>query len=168
MLQKIKERERGFTIIEVLIVLAIAGLILLIVFLAVPALQRNARNTSRKNDVSALASALSEYIDNTGGTVPAASCTGAPATPCAFLSDWNPGFYTKTATTFTYTYSATVPANAPGDPKNVDNIAVYSAVACNPTGTAASTANASVRNVAILYDVEVGGGGYQEQCVTAQ
>jgi prepilin-type N-terminal cleavage/methylation domain-containing protein len=35
----------GFTIIEVMIVLAIAGLILLIVFLAVPALEREARNT---------------------------------------------------------------------------------------------------------------------------
>ena len=42
-----KKRAEGFTIIEVLIVLAIAGLILLVVFLAVPALQRNARNTQR-------------------------------------------------------------------------------------------------------------------------
>ena len=51
MLQKYKtKREEGFTIIEVLIVLAIAGLILLIVFLAIPALQRNSRNTQRKND----------------------------------------------------------------------------------------------------------------------
>jgi prepilin-type N-terminal cleavage/methylation domain-containing protein len=41
-----QKREAGFTIIEVLIVLAIAALILLIVFLAVPALQRNARNNS--------------------------------------------------------------------------------------------------------------------------
>jgi prepilin-type N-terminal cleavage/methylation domain-containing protein len=36
-----QKRQQGFTIIEVLIVLAIAALILLIVFLAVPALQRN-------------------------------------------------------------------------------------------------------------------------------
>ncbi|HPW47952.1 MAG TPA: prepilin-type N-terminal cleavage/methylation domain-containing protein, partial [Candidatus Saccharibacteria bacterium] len=36
-----KKDQKGFTIIEVLIVLAIAALILLIVFLAVPALQRN-------------------------------------------------------------------------------------------------------------------------------
>ena len=36
-------KESGFTIVEVMIVLAIAGLILAIVFIAVPALQRNAR-----------------------------------------------------------------------------------------------------------------------------
>ena len=40
MLNKLKKSDKdGFTIIEVMIVLAIAGLILLIVFLAVPALQ---------------------------------------------------------------------------------------------------------------------------------
>ena len=51
MLQNLKKRNQGFTIIEVMIVLAIAGLIMLIVFLAVPALQRNQRNTARKQDV---------------------------------------------------------------------------------------------------------------------
>jgi prepilin-type N-terminal cleavage/methylation domain-containing protein len=73
MLQKLKKRnENGFTIIEVLIVLAIAGLILLVVFLAVPALQRNSRNTQRKNDVSALLGAVSEYTNNNAGVLPTA------------------------------------------------------------------------------------------------
>lgn len=65
-----KKRKDGFTIIEVMIVLAIAGLIMLIVFLAVPALQRTARNTQRKDDASAIAAALANYIDNNGGTLP--------------------------------------------------------------------------------------------------
>jgi prepilin-type N-terminal cleavage/methylation domain-containing protein len=64
------KKEQGFTIIEVMIVLAIAGLILLIVFLAVPALQRNARNTSLKNDASAVAAAVTEYESNNSGAVP--------------------------------------------------------------------------------------------------
>jgi prepilin-type N-terminal cleavage/methylation domain-containing protein len=59
--------NKGFTIIEVLIVLAIAGLIMLIVFLAVPALQRNQRNTSRKNDSSRVATAASNYVTNSNG-----------------------------------------------------------------------------------------------------
>ena len=59
--------QKGFTIIEVLIVLAIAGLILLIVFLAVPALQRNARNTAIKNDASAVAGGVSEFASNNDG-----------------------------------------------------------------------------------------------------
>ncbi|HUS25757.1 MAG TPA: type II secretion system protein [Nevskiaceae bacterium] len=72
MLSKLKQRkeEKGFTIIEVLIVLAIAGLILLIVFLAVPALQRNSRNTSRKNDVARVGGAATEFLSNNGGTLP--------------------------------------------------------------------------------------------------
>lgn len=40
--------NKGFTIIEVVLVLAIAGLIFLAVFLALPALQRNQRDTQRK------------------------------------------------------------------------------------------------------------------------
>src|SRR4030095_14053868 len=57
----------GFTIIEVLIVLAIAGLIMLIVFLAVPALQRNSRNNARNNDAAKIAAAITECLSNRNG-----------------------------------------------------------------------------------------------------
>jgi prepilin-type N-terminal cleavage/methylation domain-containing protein len=73
MLNQLKQRKSdGFTIIEVMIVLAIAGLIMLIVFLAVPALQRNSRNTQTKNDASAVASAINEYSSNNNGALPTA------------------------------------------------------------------------------------------------
>lgn len=64
------KKDKGFTIIEVMIVLAIAGLILLIVFLAVPALQRNARNTTIKNDASAISASITEFESNNSGTLP--------------------------------------------------------------------------------------------------
>jgi prepilin-type N-terminal cleavage/methylation domain-containing protein len=67
-----QKRQEGFTIIEVLIVLAIAALILLIVFLAVPSLQRNARNTQRKSDVANLGSAISNFEGNNSGALPTA------------------------------------------------------------------------------------------------
>ena len=54
-------QQRGFTIIEVMIVLAIAGLIFGIIFLAVPALNRNKRNMARKSDVARLISLVEEY-----------------------------------------------------------------------------------------------------------
>ncbi|MCA9330903.1 prepilin-type N-terminal cleavage/methylation domain-containing protein [Candidatus Saccharibacteria bacterium] len=60
-MKKLQTNQSGFTIIEVLIVLAIAGLIMLIVFLAVPALQRNSRNTQRKNDAQKLLAATNEW-----------------------------------------------------------------------------------------------------------
>ncbi len=68
-------KEDGFTIIEVMIVLAIAGLIMLIVFLAVPALQRNARNTTRQNDAARMAAAVNECITNNNGRVDACGNT---------------------------------------------------------------------------------------------
>ncbi len=71
MLSKLRKSNKGFTIIEVLIVLAIAGLILLIVFLAVPALQRNQRNTSRKQDVSRVGGVATEWVSNHNGALPA-------------------------------------------------------------------------------------------------
>ena len=50
--------KKGFTIIEVVLVLAIAGLIFLMVFLALPALQRSQRDTQRKQDVAMVVTAL--------------------------------------------------------------------------------------------------------------
>jgi len=71
MLNKLKKTDnKGFTIIEVMIVLAIAGLILLIVFLAVPALQRSQRNTSRKSDAGHISSAVNDFLSNSQGVQP--------------------------------------------------------------------------------------------------
>jgi len=63
----IKNRNEGFTIVEVLIVLAIAGLIMLIVFLAVPALQRSGRNNARNAEASRVSTAVTECLNNRNG-----------------------------------------------------------------------------------------------------
>jgi prepilin-type N-terminal cleavage/methylation domain-containing protein len=65
--------SNGFTIIEVVLVLAIAGLIFLMVFLALPALQRSQRDTARKNDVGIVVAALQSYMSNNGGKLPITS-----------------------------------------------------------------------------------------------
>lgn len=75
MLKKLTKENKGFTIIEVLIVLAIAGLIMLIVFLAVPALQRNSRNNARNNDASRISAAVTECVANRNNNP--ATCGGA-------------------------------------------------------------------------------------------
>lgn len=62
--------KKGFTIIEVVLVLAIAGLIFLMVFTALPALQRSQRDTQRKNDLGRFASQLQQYQSNNRGKVP--------------------------------------------------------------------------------------------------
>ena len=59
--------KKGFTIIEVVLVLAIAGLIFLMVFLALPALQRSQRDTQRKQDVAMVVTALHNWKANNQG-----------------------------------------------------------------------------------------------------
>lgn len=62
--------KRGFTIIEVVLVLAIAGLIFLMVFIALPSLQRSQRDTQRRNDYSALSANMTQYMTNNNGSLP--------------------------------------------------------------------------------------------------
>jgi prepilin-type N-terminal cleavage/methylation domain-containing protein len=169
MLTNIKKRNEGFTIIEVLIVLAIAGLILLIVFLAVPALQRNARNTSRKDDVAAVLAAINEYTDNNAGTLPtfanwssptltlckATGCSGTDAQAQAKL-----GYYTNTATAPTSgevtIYSAyTAPPTTPADEMIIEEGATCT--------SATAAAAGSSRAVAAVYGIEASG-SYAWQC----
>ena len=57
-------KQKGFTIIEVVLVLAIAALIFLMVFIALPALNRNARDQSRKTVQGKVVSAIGTYATN--------------------------------------------------------------------------------------------------------
>ncbi len=62
--------KKGFTIIEVVLVLAIAGLIFMMVFIALPALQRSQRDTQRSNDIARVQTALNQYQANNRGAIP--------------------------------------------------------------------------------------------------
>ena len=64
------KNKKGFTIIEVVLVLAIAGLIFLMVFIALPALQRSQRNTQREDDLSRFLTAANDYQTNNNGKTP--------------------------------------------------------------------------------------------------
>lgn len=68
--------KKGFTIIEVVLVLAIAGLIFLMVFIALPALQRSQRNTQREDDISRFLTAGNSYQSNNNGKIPYKVATG--------------------------------------------------------------------------------------------
>ncbi len=67
---KFNNSSEGFTIIEILIVLAVAAIILLVIFLAVPGLQRNQKNNSTKADAGRLVSALSTFEANNNYSAP--------------------------------------------------------------------------------------------------
>jgi len=69
MLQQ-QKAKKGFTIIEVVLVLAIAGLIFLMVFLALPNLQRSQRDTQRRDDLARFQTAITNYQSNNRGKLP--------------------------------------------------------------------------------------------------
>lgn len=164
MLKKIN--NKGFTIIEVLIVLAIAGLILLVVFLAVPALQRNSRNTAMKADVQNLGGGVSEYRANNNGKTPAMICgTGDvvlhAGTVCGTVVA--PSQTTKiqgsTSVTMVAT-SGTAPADSALDPGTIQvDVGKKCATTFGGTGVA------SARTVSLYYVTETSASADSFQCL---
>ena len=73
------KKEKGFTLIEIVLVLAIAGLLLVIVFLAVSGAQKSRRDSQRKNDLGRIAAALENYASNNNGTYPATAAAATTA-----------------------------------------------------------------------------------------
>ncbi len=67
---KLSKKEGGFTIVEVMIVIGIGALIIVLVLVAAPALQRNARNTQRRNDVNSIKAQLLTVTNNANGVYP--------------------------------------------------------------------------------------------------
>lgn len=63
-------KSSGFTIIEVVLVLAVAGLIFIVVFMTLPGMQISARDTTRKENISKLISELKGYQTNNRGALP--------------------------------------------------------------------------------------------------
>ncbi len=90
---KNKLNKKGFTIIEVLIILAIAALILVIVLIAIPQLQRTERNYRRKSDASRLiANVRSTYATNYNN-FPASCSNVADAVPDCFNNGLELAYY---------------------------------------------------------------------------
>ncbi|HSX44371.1 MAG TPA: prepilin-type N-terminal cleavage/methylation domain-containing protein [Patescibacteria group bacterium] len=117
MLQKLKNRDQGFTIIEVLIVLAIAGLILLIVFLAVPALQRNQRNTARRDEAGRIGTTVNNFVSNNQGKLPGCNNSSCSAPTVALWATDCPKLLTDAGT-----------------------LGQYSAITCDTAGTLGTAA----------------------------
>lgn len=64
------KKKKGFTVIEVSLVLAIAGLIFIMVFIALPALRRSQRDTQRREDILSFLEEVKQYQKNNRGALP--------------------------------------------------------------------------------------------------
>ena len=63
-------KKKGFTIIEAVLVLAVAGLIFIMVFVALPALQRSQRDNARREDMMTFIAKAKDYSQNNRGALP--------------------------------------------------------------------------------------------------
>ncbi|MBP5656312.1 type II secretion system protein [Candidatus Saccharibacteria bacterium] len=73
-----ERNKKGFTILEVVLVLAIAGLIFVMVFIAMPALRRNQRDQVRVRNISTIISLMDQYRSHNKGRMPGTNSTGKP------------------------------------------------------------------------------------------
>jgi type II secretory pathway pseudopilin PulG len=173
----------GFTIIETLIVLAVAGLILLIVFEAVPALSRSSRNNQRKQDVQLILGAVSHYQLNDSGDFPT-DCGPSPQTHCTNAGGGpNPNDYFLQYVQNKFTFYA--PNGVPGDPSSgifshhqtstnrvnrgaitdTQGIKIYNYEKCDPNHLgAAIITGAGYSDIVALYALESGNSGMVSQC----
>ncbi len=138
-------QSKGFTIIEVLIVLAIAGLIMLIVFLAVPALQRNARNTQAKTEAAGMLGALNEFVNNNSGKLPVASVSSGAGTDAEKVFK-NGKFTNVTVLTIEAQAGVSVPTAT-------TSVLRLSAKCTSATGSSVTPAGGA-RQTALLYAIE--------------
>lgn len=72
-----KTSRRGFTIIEVIIVLVIAAIIMVMVFLIVPQIQRAQRDSTRRRYASQILSAAERLASDSGGIYSSTTITEA-------------------------------------------------------------------------------------------
>ena len=160
MLKQISKRKsEGFTIIEVLIVLAIAGLIMVVVFLAVPALQRSGRNNALNTDANNTLTAVGNYISNNGGSLPtAASFTSPTVTIGASGSNQETATLDANASAVTLITSATGALTKTSAVGSIQVVTGSSAV-CNATDSGLSGTTAGpARGYVVLFVAESGSG----------
>ena len=174
------EKPAGFTIVETMFVLAIAGIILLLVFEAIPALSRSSRNNNRKQDVATILAAISQYELNNGGTFP--SNCGSLFQPLCGASTSEPLYYVNHDSSLSY-YEDTVVNNVvitaqsrsfppiavnipPVSGSNALNeVEIYNYEKCDPnTPGGAVIAGAGYNDIVALYALEAGNGGRTTEC----
>ena len=143
MLNKIKKDNKGFTIIEVLIVIAIAGLILAAVLFAVPALQRQSRNTQIRNAANNVAGAVNEYVSTNNGTLPASILISSGEVTVGTSG-------TKTKTKI---------------PSNIAQTDITYIIGAKCVADASVTAGASPRQFTITFNIESSASPTISQCI---
>ena len=151
-----KKQNKGFTIIEVVLVLAIAGLIFLMVFIALPALQRGQRNSQREQDLSRVQTAISKYQSNNRNQLP----TNWTTFTSGYLSVGGDEFVDPSGKNYTLTAlapSAAAPSNKDMGDSAQTNVRIFYTTGATCGTDGAVTAGQGARKVALRMVLEGGG-----------
>jgi len=146
-------RSGGFTIIEVLIVLAIAGLIMIVVFLAVPSLQRSGRNNGLTTDARNVVAGITTYANNNGSQLPTAVTLASNIVTIGAAGTNQDTVKVGGATAISLNGTPITNAAAIGSLQ----VFTGTTAVCNATATGIS-GTGSARNYVILYVAESGSG----------
>lgn len=116
---KIK-KQRGFTLLELLVVIGIIGVIMALATVAYSTAQIGGRNARRKRDLVAIQNALEQYYSANTFKYPAGTCTAASSyLKSSWPVDPNTGLdYTGTGTCSETTYCICVTMEGAGTSGN--------------------------------------------------
>lgn len=165
MLNKIKNKK-GFTIIEVALVIGIAGVLFAMVFLAYPALRRNTNDNARKAAIGRALTAISQYQNNNNGRLPS-------LTSGTFVDQYlkvngdtflDPlGAMTSQSDKETYAFKSDTTTDGTGigssfDARTNQNTIFYAeGYTCNATAGGGEIKSGGSRNIALRVALESGG-----------
>jgi len=154
-------KARGFTIVEVLFVLGIGGLILSMIFFAIPAISRWNQNTQRKADVSAILQAVSDYrLQHMGNYPNDTSYPGLSDSLSSRLKIYN---ITNSPDTSNVTFKTT-DRTVSYDNQPSDKVSVFNNARCPTDNAELTTIFAGSRDIVALYSFDQGDGNVSPQC----
>ncbi len=127
------KKQNGFTLIEIVIVLAIAALIMVIVFLAIQGAQRSRRDTQRRDAAGQVLAQMENYAGNHSGDY--------PANQAAFNTQMTTGGYALVG-------------NANNDPLSNSAYQYSGARTPSPTASAGFTYTLSGKQITVCVNLE--------------
>lgn len=111
-----KTRSKSFTLIELLIVIAIIAILVSFATVSYSSAQKKSRDSKRKADLKAVQNAFEQYYADNNGLYPATCSVSAIYLPQGIPSDPKTGSpYGQSCTTNSYCFCATLEAGSGGN-----------------------------------------------------
>jgi prepilin-type N-terminal cleavage/methylation domain-containing protein len=151
-------KNKGFTIVETMIVLAIAGLILLIIFEAIPSVETSSRNNQRRQDVQTALEAVSHWELNNSGNIPCTVLSPTCPTVDPYLTGYKDKLTYYQADHINIYVFATSPGISPAVNEapntNTEIVNIYNYQKCISNSQGSTDQGAGYNDVVALYSLE--------------